>query len=142
MRVFFSEGSDDDVELAVVVAVRPVRVVQMATDEVIDVVAVGNGLVAAARSVLVVRGVLRADMPSRAIRLVGGADGEGVLVDVITVHVVKVTVVQKVLVAVVANADVTTTGRVPMSVIGVGLTGHRSSPLAWTLHAVMKCSDT
>src|SRR5437764_175428 len=58
----------------VVVAVVPVRVVQVAADAVVDVVAVLDGLVAAVRAVLVLRLVVVALVVRRALRRVGLAD--------------------------------------------------------------------
>lgn len=76
-----------------VVAVSVVRVVQVAIDEVVDVVAVGDGCVAAAGTVHVV-GIMTAAAvlwsADRGIRL---AHLEPMLVDVAAVRVVEVAVV-------------------------------------------------
>jgi len=78
----------------VVVAVVAVRVVQVAADEVIDVVAVRHRLVPAALAVdvadLVAAAVVRRGTRGR----VRGVDRQHVLVDVVAVRVVQVAVVQ------------------------------------------------
>jgi hypothetical protein len=60
------EFGSRNLDLAVVVAVVAVRVVQVAVHQVIDVVAVRHGLVAAARAVLVALVVLAAGVLRRA----------------------------------------------------------------------------
>jgi hypothetical protein len=78
----------------VVVAVPDVGVVQVTLDEVVDMIAVGHGRVAAARPVDV-RGIVRAarvaGLAAAAVRVV---DGDDVLVHVVPVDVVEVAVVQ------------------------------------------------
>ena len=78
-----------------VVAVTVVREVQMAVHQVAGVVAMGNGLVAATRSVNMVFLVAAAVMPGRALVGILGGDFDGVVLHVAAVFLmVKVSVVQ------------------------------------------------
>jgi hypothetical protein len=87
----------------VVVAVIAVRVMQVAGDEVIDVIAVRDRGMAAARAVHVIFRVTGALMLRRALARIRGVDGDRALVDVVAVHVMEMTVVHVVDVAGVAN---------------------------------------
>jgi hypothetical protein len=78
----------------VVVAVAVVRVVEVALDQVVDVIAVRHAGVSAAGAVNVVGGVAGAAVVRRALRRVGRVDGDRVLVDVIAVDVVQVSIVE------------------------------------------------
>jgi hypothetical protein len=78
----------------VIVAVPLVRVVQVAVNEIVDVVPVWDGLVSAAGAVLVVGLVTAAVMIGSAAGGVYVADLDGVLVDVISVGAVQVAVMQ------------------------------------------------
>ena len=80
-----------------------VKVVERPVDEVVDVITVRHGLVAAVRPVDVVGGMRAAGVGGRAVGRVGGRHGEHVLVDVRLVRVVQVPVVQVVRVAVVQD---------------------------------------
>jgi hypothetical protein len=71
-----------------VVAMIAVRMVQAPVHEVIDVVAMRNGFVSASRAMRVRAASLRS-----AVRGIGSADGDGMLVDMIPMHVVKMPVV-------------------------------------------------
>ncbi len=86
-----------------VVAVRPVGVVQVAEHQVVGVVAVGDRVVAAARAVDVVGLVGAARVVGRTGRGVRRADRERVVVDVVAVCAVEVAVVEVVDVAVVLD---------------------------------------
>jgi hypothetical protein len=88
-------------QLAVVVAVVAVVVVQVATRPVVDVRAMRDGGVAAAGPVLVPLGVDAAFVPWLALLRMAGGDVDNVVVDVVAMLVVHVAVVQVVLVAVV-----------------------------------------
>ena len=105
-----------DLDLAVVVAVVAVGVVQVAIDQVIDVVAVRHRFVAAAGAVAVALGVLAAVVAGRAGRGVGAPDRQGVLLDRAAVLVVQVAVVQVVGVAVVLDGRVAAVRPVLMGV--------------------------
>jgi hypothetical protein len=106
-----------------------VVVMQMPTDDVVDVALVRDGLVPAAGAVLVVATVRPTRVARSAHARVAGRDAELVLVHVVAVHVVHVTVVQVVLVPVVLHALVPATGAVRVRVILVGLAGVHARPL-------------
>jgi hypothetical protein len=93
----------------VVVAVVAVGVVQVAVDQVIDVVAVRDGRMAAVGAVLMCFIVAAAGVLGSAIGGVGFIDGEGVFLDFAAFDVVQVAVVQVIDVAVVDYAAVATT---------------------------------
>ena len=102
-----------------VVAVVAVRVVQVAIDEVIDVVAMRYGFVSAAGAVYMSRFVAVAVMIWGADVRVGGADGDAVFIDVVVVRVVQVAVVQVINVAFVFDGGVTAIRAVLVFVVGV-----------------------
>lgn len=70
-----------------VVAVAVVLMVEVAVDEVVDVIAMGNGLVSTAVAVYVGRVVCAAGMTLRAVGRVGIRNFDSVLVDVVVVRV-------------------------------------------------------
>ena len=92
----------------------------MISDEVVDVVAVRNGLVATAWAMNVTLGVACTAVGGRADRGVRSADIDDALVDVRVVSVVQVAVVEIVDVVAMANRGVTAGGTVDVRVIGVG----------------------
>ena len=102
-----------------VVAVVAVRMMQMAIDEVIDVVAMRHRFVAAARAMHVAGFVAVAVMVGGADVRVGGADGDGVFIDVVAVRVVQVAAVQVINVAFVCDGGVTAIRAVLVFVVGV-----------------------
>lgn len=111
-----------------VVAVIAARMMKMAVDEVVDVVAVGNRFVATTRTVLVGRVVARAVVTVGATIRVLVADADHVFVDVLLVGVVEVAVVQVVNVPVVLDRRVPTIGAVNVVVVVVFVAvGHGSS---------------
>jgi hypothetical protein len=109
---------------AVVVAVSAVRVVQVSTDEVVRVVAVGDSLVATAGTVNVVLSVATAPMRRRTRGWVRCVDRHFALVHVPVVGAMKVTIVQVVDVVAVTNRCVPAARTVDVIVIGVGLVAH------------------
>jgi hypothetical protein len=94
----------------VIVAVAVMRMVEMAVDPVVDVIAMRHRLVAATRAVGV-------------IWLVPGATGrrhlDHVLVDMILMRVVEMAVVQKIDMIAVAHRRMAAIGAMPVRVIGV-----------------------
>ena len=102
-----------------VVAVVAVRVVQVAIDEVIDVVAMRHRFVAAAGAMHVAGFVAVAVVVRGADVRVGGADGDAVFIDVVAVRVVQVAVVQVINVAFVFDGGVTAIRAVLVFVVGV-----------------------
>ena len=115
-----------------VVAVRPVRMVQVAVHEVVDVITVGHGFVAAVRPMDVVGGVRAAGVGRRAVGRVGDRHGEHVLVDVRLVRVMQVPVVQVVRVTVVQDGSMAAVGAVGVRMVGVDLmVAHECNSLGW-----------
>ena len=104
-----------------IVAVPVVCVVQVAPDDVVRVVAVRHGLVAAVLAVRVARVVVAARVTGGAARRIGAADVEAVAVDVIAVHVVHVTVVEVVGVTLVLDRGVAAIRSVDVGMVGVRL---------------------
>lgn len=100
-----------------IVAVVAVRMVQVALDEVVHVVTVGHGFVAAARAVLVVGGVALAVVRRSARFGILRADLDRMLVIVALVGVMEVAVVQIVDVTVVFDGSVPAAGAVDMLVV-------------------------
>jgi len=123
-------------ERAVVVAVVAVRMVQVASDEVIDMIAVRHRLVAAAGAMRVARLMAGAAVGSRAAVGVGLGDLDHVLVDMIAVGMVQVPVMQMVHMALMAHGGVTAAGPMLVRVIGVLLSaagvGHERGDLGST----------
>lgn len=113
------------------VAVVAVRVVQLAVDEVVDVVAVRDRVVAAAGAVDVVGGMSVGRLG--VLRGVGRVDGDRVLVDVVLMRMMQMTVVNVVDVALVADGRVPAARAVHVVVVGMGdviAHGHTVCPLA------------
>lgn len=92
-----------------IVAVVPVRVVEVVADEEVDVIAVGNGLVTAAfaMDVLIAMGIALV-FRCASIRMLG-VDRQDVLVNVIAVWMVQVSAMQVIHVAVVIDRRVSAT---------------------------------
>jgi hypothetical protein len=103
----------------VVVAVVPVRVVQVAVDEIVDVIAMRHGLMPATGAVLMPRFVSLATMLGRAAIRVLRRHLDGVLIDVVAVHMVQVPIVQIVDMIAMTYRRVAAVGAVLMRVIGV-----------------------
>jgi len=103
----------------VVVTVVAVGMVQVAVNEVINVVTVGNGLMAAARAVPMPRLMLAAIMSRSAAGGISAAHLQLVLLDPILARMVQVAVVQVIDVAVVLDGGVAAAGPVLVSVFPV-----------------------
>jgi hypothetical protein len=104
---------------AVVIAVTVVCVVQMTVDKIVDMIPVGDRLMAAVGAVRVPGFMAAAPMPVRATGGILGRNVQLVLVDVIAVHVVKMPVVQVVDVISVLNSRVAAAGAVLVRVVVV-----------------------
>ena len=100
-----------------VVAMRPVPVVQVAGNEVIGMVAVRNAFMPARRTVLVRCVVLAAGVPALAAVRIRSRDAKAVLVDVLLVDMMQVSVVKVIDVIFVTNGRVAAPGRVRMGVL-------------------------
>ena len=108
-----------------IVAVPSVRVVKMPRDEVVDVVPVRHGFVAAAGPMLVSLVVAAASVGGRAHARVGPVDRDRVLVDVIAVRMVQMAIVEVVGVAIVLHGPMAAAGAVLVGVVRVArVLGH------------------
>jgi hypothetical protein len=103
----------------VIVAVIAVRVVQVAADQVIDMVAVRHRLVAAARAVAVGAVMMAAAVLRRAVRWIGGVDLQAVLFNLAGAGVAQVAVMEIVHVVAMPQADVSATRAVLVRVFSV-----------------------
>ena len=112
-----------------VVAVAVVHVVEMAVDEVVDMVSVRDRLVAAAGAVHMVRLVAAARVLARAAVRVRGVDVDDMVIDVVAMGVMQVSVVEVVEVPVVHHGPMSASGSVDVRVLaGVrGVLGHPST---------------
>jgi hypothetical protein len=99
-----------------IIAMIAVRMVEVAADEIIGVIAVRNCLMSAARAMGVVLFVFPTAVRWGARRGIGRVDADAVLIDVIAVNVMQVTVMQIVAVVAVPNALMSATGLVDMLV--------------------------
>ena len=93
-------------------------VMQSSVHEVIDVIAVRHGFVSAARPMR-----MRAPGLRRAAQGIGVADLDNVFVDMIPMHVMQMTIVEVIDVAIVAHSRVSTTRTMLMRVIRMMLLG-------------------
>lgn len=106
------------------VAMTVVRMVQVAIHEVIDMIAMRHGLVAAAGAVHVVGWMAAASVAGGARCRIRCIDGNHVLVDMVAVRVVQVAIVQVVDVAVVLYGGVPAAGAMDVGMFCVGGAGH------------------
>ena len=102
-------------QLAVIVAVTAMRMVQVATHEVVDMVAVRHPFMAATRAVDVSSFVTR-DRSGAAVGL-SGAEFDNVFIDVIAVWMMQMPVVQVIDVPVMFHGRVAAAGAVVMTVM-------------------------
>lgn len=105
-RYQFSGGQSQTTsqrDVTVIVAMRRVRMVQVIADEVVDVIAVRNRVVPTRRTMLVRFVMPRARVVGRAPGGVRSAHSETVLVDMVSVGVVQVTLMQVIAVSVVLD---------------------------------------
>ena len=119
-----SSLASGQLERPVVVAVVPVGVMEVTVDEVVDVVAVGHGLVAAAGAVDVAVLVTGAAVCGGAGGRVAFAHLDHVLVHVVAMGVVEVAVVEVVHVVTVLDGDVAAVGAVDVVVVLVLVAVH------------------
>lgn len=111
-------------ENAVLVAVPIVGVVQVRCDEVVGVIAMGDGLVTARRAVRV-RGVVT--IAGVILTALGIERGEHVLVDVVAVSAVEMAVVKVIDVVVMLDRGVAAIGSVNVRVVGMRAVFHAAS---------------
>jgi hypothetical protein len=108
-----------------IVAMIAMRMVQVAFDKVIDVVAVGDCLMTAAGPVLVPLGVLAAVMRGRAGSGIGAADRQSVFFNLAAGRMMEMAVVDIIHVAVMLDCFVTAARSVLMRVVGVNVSHGR-----------------
>ncbi|WP_242467768.1 hypothetical protein [Thiocapsa imhoffii] len=111
-----------------IIAVIPVRVMEMAFDQIVDMIPVRYRLVPAAGSMHVTGVMTSAVMRRRALIGIGRSHRNDVLVDMVSMRMMEMPVVQVIDVAVVLDRRVPATGAMFMIVIGVFLAAHRSRP--------------
>lgn len=118
---------------AVVIAVVAVGVVQVAIDQIVDMVTVGHSFVAAAWAVNVAWLVAVANVCRGTGGWVGGTHSDHVFVHMVTVGVVQMAVVQVVHMAIVTHSGVAAAWTVLVGVVGVGLASavaHGDTPIS------------
>jgi hypothetical protein len=108
----------------VIVAVITVRVMQVAVDQIVNMVSMGYSFVAAAGAVYMVGIVTVAAVAVGAAVGVGSLHVDNVLVNMITVGVVQVAIVQVIDVAVVLDGGVTAVGAVLVVVVRMFVAAH------------------
>jgi hypothetical protein len=107
-------------QLAVIVAMISVGMVQMAIDQIIDVIAMWNFLMPAVRAMHVLFVMAAAIMVGGTCRRILGRDREDMLDDrAVGVGVVKMAVVQVIDVPLMVNRGMAATGAVPMIMMAV-----------------------
>jgi hypothetical protein len=113
----------------VIVAVIAMRMMQASIDKIIQVVAMWNRLMTASRAMLMRRIVSTGAVLQGAAIRIGGCDFHHVFLNTALIHVLQVTVVEVIDVALMPNRDVTTVRPVDMVIGAVGMTrgGHASS---------------
>jgi hypothetical protein len=109
----------DDLKWAVIVAMVAMRMVKMAVDEIIDVIAVRHGLMSTPWAMHVPRLMTFATMIGRASVRVSRTHFDDMLVDVIAVRMVEMAIMQIIDVVAMANGCVTTAGAMLVIVIGM-----------------------
>lgn len=103
-----------------IVAMAIVRMMQVAIDQVVDMIAVGNRGVTAIRSVHVTARVTTAEVPASAIRGIRGVHLQNVLFDnAIARGVVQVTVVQEINMVAMLNPGMAAFWTVDVVMVGV-----------------------
>lgn len=106
-------------EESVIVAVVAVGVVQVAIHKVVNVVAMGDSLMAAAGAMDVAGSMSRAAVVRRALVGIGRRDLDDMLVHMVTVGMVEVAVMDIIHMVAVGNSSVTTVGTVGVVMVGV-----------------------
>jgi hypothetical protein len=112
----------------VIVAVIPMGMMQMSVDQIVHVVAMRDGLMPASRTVLVRTLMPAAPVPGGTAVGIGRRHLDGVLVDMVAVHVMQMAVVQVVDVIAVTNGRVPARPAMLVRVIRVlGASAHRET---------------
>lgn len=105
-----------------VVTMLAVRMVEVTFDQIVDVISMGNGLMATVRTVLMRCLVGAAVMFRSAIRRVGGAHFQHMLVHMVPMRMVQMPVVEVVFMPFVLDGGMATTGAMLMGMRSVLLT--------------------
>jgi hypothetical protein len=104
------------------ITMASVGMMEMAVDEVVDVIVVGDGGVTAVGAVDVGRVVAGALVVGGASGRIGGRDGDDMLVDMTFVQVMQVAVMEVIDMILMLDGGMTAAGGVDMVVIGVSVT--------------------
>lgn len=121
-------GLFHNVDLAVIVAVIAVRMMQVAVDQVVGMVAVGNGFMAAIRAVDVPLRMGTTIMAGRAGGRIGATDSHGVLFDrAIRVYMMKMAIMKIIDMIAMLERGVPAAGTVLVGVMGVRMSHRHSS---------------
>jgi len=102
-----------------VITMVAMRVMQVTVYQIINVIAMRDGFVPAARAVDVIGGVCAARVLRGANLRVGGGNGDDVLVHVVAMRMVQMPVVQIINMAVVAHRGMAAVRAVLMRVVGM-----------------------
>ena len=105
----------------VIVAMSVVRMMQSAINQIINVIAMRNGCVAAVGPMSVL--LVVAFRTERAFVGIHGADGDGVFIHMVTMRMMQVAVVKIIHVPIVHDRDVSAIFAMDMRMIGVRFTG-------------------
>ena len=122
-----------------IVAMIAVRVVQMATDQIVDVVAMRHRLVAASRSMPVGGVVSAAAMVRRAAIGISGAYSNDMLIDMVVMRVMQMAIMEIVGVSIMANRNVAATRPMRMRVIGMNGMIVRDHDCSFPRSALVRC---
>ena len=94
-------ASNCQINRAVIIAMSLMHMVQMACDEVVGMIAVGDNFMSAAAAVLVTAIVTAAGVSAAALRRILGIDVELVFIHMVAMHIVHVPIVKETLMPVV-----------------------------------------
>jgi len=114
-----------------IIAMVTVRVMQVPCHQVVDMIAVGYGGMTTVLTVNVSFFMATTVVLRSAIVRVGGTHFQDVLIDMVTMHMVEMTIMQVIGVAVVNDGNMTTIRPVLMAMTFVGFAGfcHERTPL-------------
>lgn len=112
-----------DFHRTVIVAMIAMGVMQAAIDEIVDVVAMRDRLMATARTMDMAGLMARAGLARRAVIRIGRADLDHMLVDMVPMHVMEVAIVEIVHMVAMADAGMATVRAMLMGMVGVNFAG-------------------
>ena len=117
----------DHLQGAVIIAMVAMGMMQVATDQIIHVIAMGHSGVAAVGAMDMCGIMAGASVVGCALIGVGGGHGDHVFIDMSGVGVMQMAVVQVIHVIIVADGEVAAVGAVLMRMIGVDIAGAHAS---------------